>query len=131
VKNAGAINDNYIVDCYNIPGEEAKEVSLGTGYSYIELKFDSTYEIGGIAIYNSAYYEKFLSEIVYIDFGNGNAIEYPHFANELYVNDSKNFIFPGSAFTIEFLNTFTSDHVIICVNSDVPVALNEIVVLGR
>ena len=131
VTNAGAINDNYIVDCYNLPGEADKEVSLGTGYSYIELKFDSTYEIGGIAIYNSAFYEKFLSEIVYIDFGNGNAIEYPHFANDLYVNDSKDFIFPSSAFTIEFLNTFTADHVIICVNSDVPVALNEIVVLGR
>ena len=131
VTNAGAINDNYIVDCYNLPGEAEKEVTLGTGYSYIELKFDSTYEIGGIAIYNSAFYEKLLAEIVYIDFGNGNAVAYPQFSHDQYVNDGKNFIFPASAFTIEFLNTFEADHVIICVKSDVAVALNEIVVLGK
>ena len=131
VNNAGAINDNYIVDCYNLPGEAEKEVALGTGYSYIELKFDRTYEIGGIAIYNSAYYEKLLSEIVYIDFGNGNAVHYPQFAYDQYVNDAKQFIFPSSAFTIEFLNTFEADHVVICVKSDIAVALNEIVVLGK
>jgi GH43 family beta-xylosidase len=131
VTNAGAINDNYIVDCYNIPGEEEKEVSLGKGYSYIELKFDRTYEIGGIAVYNSAFYEKLLSEIVYIDFGNGNAVQYPQFSHDQYVNDAKEFIFPNSAFTIEFLNTFEADHVVICVKSDKPVSLNEIVVLGK
>lgn len=131
VTNASAINDNYIVDCYNLPGEAEKEVSLGTGYSYIELKFDRTYEIGGIAIYNSAYYEKLLAEIVYIDFGNGNAVHYPQFAHDSYVNDAKQFIFPSSAFTIEFLNTFEADHVVICVKSDIAVALNEIVVLGK
>ena len=131
VNNAGAINDNYIVDCYNLPGEAEKEISLGTGYSYIELKFDRTYEIGGIAVYNSAFYEKLLAEIVYIDFGNGNAVKYPQFAYDQYVNDAKQFIFPSSAFSIEFLNTFEADHVIICVKSDIAVALNEIVVLGK
>ena len=131
VTNANAINDNYIVDCYNLLGEAEKEVALGTGYSYIELKFDRTYEIGGIAIYNSAYYEKLLAEIVYIDFGNGNAVHYPQFAHDSYVNDAKQFIFPSSAFTIEFLNTFEADHVVICVKSDIAVALNEIVVLGK
>ena len=131
VTNVGAINDNYIVDCYNLPGESEKEVSLGTGYSYIELKFDRTYEIGGIAIYNSAFYEKLLAEIVYIDFGNGNAVHYPQFSLDQYVNDAKEFIFPSSAFTIEFLNTFEADHVVICVKSDIAVALNEIVVLGK
>ncbi|MBR2381856.1 MAG: family 43 glycosylhydrolase [Clostridia bacterium] len=131
VTNAGAINDNYIVDCYNLPGQEEKEVSLGTGYSFIELKFDRAYEIGGIAIYNSAYYEKLLSEIVYIDFGNGNVVQYAQFAHDSYVNDAKEFIFPTSAFTIEFLNTFEADHVVICVKSDAAVALNEIVVLGK
>ena len=131
VTNANAINDNYVVDCYNLPGEAEKEVSLGTGYSYIELKFDRTYEIGGIAVYNSAFYEKILSEIVYIDFGNGNAVHYPQFAHDSYVNDAKQFVFPSSAFTIEFLNTFEADHVVICVKSDIAVALNEIVVLGK
>ena len=131
VTNDKAINDNYIVDCYNLQGEEGKEVSLGTGYSFIELKFDRTYEIGGIAIYNSALFEKLLSEIVYIDFGNGNAVQYPQFAYEQYVNEEKEFIFPNSAFTIEFLNTFEADHVVICVNSAAAVALNEIIVLGK
>lgn len=132
VTNAAAINDNYIVDCYNLKGEEEKEVSLGEGYSFIELKFDSTYEIGGIAVYNSAFYEKLLTEIVYIDFGNGNAVQYPQFAYEQYVNDNKEFIYPTSAFTIEFLNTFEADHVVICVKTESAVAaLNEIVVLGK
>ena len=131
VTNANAINDNYIVDCYNLPGEAEKEVSLGTGYSFIELKFDRAYEIGGVAVYNSAYYEKLLSEIVYIDFGNGNVVQYAQFAHDQYVNDAKGFIFPSSAFTVEFLNTFEADHIVICVKSDAAVALNEIVVLGK
>ena len=131
VKNAGAINDNYVVDCYNLAGEAEKEVSFGTGYSFIELKFDATYEIGGIAIYNSAFYDKALYEIEYIDFGNGNAISYAQFSADIYVNEGKSFIFPNSAFTIEFLNTFEADHVVICVKSDTPISLNEIVVLGR
>ena len=131
VTNDKAINDNYIVDCYNLKGEEGKEVSLGTGYSFIELKFDRTYEIGGIAIYNSAFYEKLLSEIVYIDFGNGNVVQYPQFAYEKYVNDEKQFVFPNSAFTIEFLNIFEADHVVICVKTSEAASLNEIVVLGK
>lgn len=131
VTNAGAINDNYIVDCYNLNGEADKEVALGTGYSYIELTFDQVYEIGGIAIYNSAYYDKVLSEIKYIDFGNGNAVLYPQFCYDQYVNDEKEFVFPNSAFTIEFVNTFEADHVVICINAEYAAALNEIIVLGR
>ncbi len=131
VTNAGAINDNYIVDCYNLSGETEKEVSLGAGYSYIELKFDRSYEIGGISIYNSAFYEKILNEIVYIDFGNGNVVQYAQFARDQYVNDDKEFVFPSSAFSIEFLNTFEADHVVICIKSDAQVALNEIMVLGK
>ena len=131
VTNASAINDNYIADCYNLKGEAEKEVSLGTGYSFIELKFDKEYEIGGIAIYNSAFYEKMLLEIEYIDFGDGNAVKYPQFCTDTYVNEDQQFIFPNSAFTIEFLTKFKSDHVIICVKSDSAVALNEVKVLGR
>ena len=131
VTNATAINDNYIVDCYNLKGEEEKEVSLGTGYSFIELKFDKEYEIGGIAIYNSAFYGKILAEIEYIDFGGGNAVQYPQFCFDQYVNADTEFVFPNSAFTIEFLNTFKADHVIICVKTEAAAALNEIVVLGK
>ncbi len=131
VSNVGAINDNYIVDCYNLNGEAAKEVALGNGYSFIELKFDREYEIGGIAVYNSAFYDKAISEIEYIDFGNGNAILYPQFCHDRYVNDDTQFIFPNSAFTIEITNTFKADHVVICVKTEQAAAINEIVVLGR
>ena len=131
VTNPKAINDNYIVDCYNLKGEEAKEVVLGEGYSFIELKFDKEYEIGGIAIYNSAFFGKLVSEIEYIDFGNGNAVKYPQFCSDIYVNGDTKFIFPNSAFTIEFTKTFKADHVIICVKTESVGALNEIVVLGR
>ena len=131
VTNPGAINDNYIVDCYNLKGEEAKEVILGEGYSYIELKFDREYEIGGIAIYNSAFFGKIVPEIEYIDFGNGNAVKYPQFCSDIYVNNDTKFVYPNSAFTIEFTNTFKADHVIVCVKTESVGALNEIVVLGR
>ena len=131
VTNPEAINDNYIVDCYNIKGEEAKEVVLGEGYSFIELKFDKEYEIGGIAIYNSAFFGKLVSEIEYIDFGNGNAVKYPQFCSDIYVNGDTKFVFPNSAFTVEFINTFKADHVIICVKTESVGALNEIIVLGR
>ena len=131
VTNPNAINDNYIVDCYNLATEKGKEVDLGNGYSFIELKFDREYEIGGIAIYNSAYYEKALTELEYIDFGNGNAVKYPQFAYDKYMNADTEFIFPCSAFTIEFVNTFRADHVVVCVNTQAAASLNEIVVLGR
>ena len=131
VSNGKAINDGYVVDCYNLNGEADKEVTLGTGYSYIEIKFDKEYEIGGIAIYNSAFYDKVLLEIEYIDFGNGNSILYPQFCYDKYVNDESEFVFPNSAFTVQFLNTFTADHVVICVKTDAAAALNEIVVLGK
>lgn len=131
VTNAEAINDGYIVDCYNLKGEENKETVLGSDYSFIELKFDKTYEIGGIAIYNSSYYDKALLEIEYIDFGDGNAVLYPQFCYDKYINEETEFIFPNSAFTIEFLNTFEADHVVICVKTTDMASLNEIVVLGR
>lgn len=131
VTNDKAINDNYIVDCYNLNGEEDKEVSLGTGYSFIELDFDKEYEIGGVAIYNSAYFEKVLLEIEYIDFGNGNVVNYAQFCTDQYLNEDKSFVFPGSAFTVEFLKTFKADHVVICVKTESAAALNEIVVLGK
>lgn len=131
VKNDKAINDNYIVDCYNLAGESDKEVSLGTGYSFIELRFDQEYEIGGIAIYNSAYYDKLLTEIEYIDFGNGNAIQYPQFCADRYINEDQEFVFPSSAFTIEFLEAVYADHMVICVKTESAASLNEIVVLAK
>lgn len=131
VTNDKAINDNYIVDCYNLTGEAEKEVSLGTGYAFIELQFDQEYEVGGIAIYNSAYYDKLITEIEYIDFGNGNVVQYSQFCSDLYINEDKEFVFPNSAFTIEFPNGISADHVVICVKTEQAAALNEIVILAK
>ena len=78
-----------------------------------------------------AFYDKAISEIEYIDFGNGNAILYPQFCHDRYVNDDTQFIFPNSAFTIEINNTFKADHVVICVKTEHAAAINEIVILGR
>ena len=131
VVNEKAVNDNYIVDCYNLDGENKKEVILGNGMSYIELEFDNEYEIGGVAIYNSAFYEKYITEIEYIDFGNGNIVYYPQFCVDGYVDDDKEFIEPCSAFTIEFPKTFMSKKVTVCFNLPNGGNINEIKVLGQ
>ena len=131
VKNAAAVNDNYIVDCYNLSQEAGKEVELGAGYAYIELEFDQEYEIGGIAIYNSAYYDKYIPEVKYIDFGNGNAVHYATFATDIYVNDDAEFVFPNSAITVEFTTSFTANKVVLCFNLEYASQINEIVILGK
>ncbi len=130
VTNQKAVNDNYVVDCYNLIQEEGKEVVLGEGYSYIELTFDKEYEIGGLAIYNSSYFEKAIFDIKYINFLNGNAIEYPEFLYQ-YVNYDNEFIFPNSAFTYEFKKEIKSNKLVICFDSAHECNINEIVVLGK
>lgn len=134
VYNEIYVNDNYIVDCYNLSGENQKEVILGKGTSVIELTFDKEYTIGGFAIYNSAFYGKQLSEIdaiKYVDFGNGNAVYEPQFLVEEYVNDNTKFVFPGSAYTVEFPNTFKASKVVVCFNLPNGGQINEIKVLGK
>lgn len=130
IQNSETLIDNYIVDCYNLAQEENKEVILGSGDSFVELSFDKEYTIGGIAIYNSAHYSKIINEIKYIDFGNGNAVYYPQFCSDMYVNEEKQFVFPTSAITIEFPNTFTANKVTICFNAPEGAQVNEIKVLG-
>ena len=130
VTNENAINDNYIVDCYNLE-DGSREVNLGKGKSYIELEFDKEYEIGGIAIYNSAYFDKYITEIEYINFMNDNALFYPQFSTDAYVNEEKSFVYPNSAFTIEFQKTFKADRVVLCFNLPEGGRINEIKVLGK
>jgi hypothetical protein len=131
VTNGEAINDKYNVDCYNLIQEEGKEVSLGNGYSYIELTFDKEYTIGGVAIYNSSYYDKYVNEVHYIDFGNGNAIKNLEFLQEKFINDETEFVFPNSAFTVEFYTTFKANKLTVCFNLPEGGQINEIVVLGK
>ena len=131
VTNGEAINDKYNVDCYNLSQEEGKEVVLGNGYSYIELTFDKEYTIGGVAIYNSAYYDKYVNEVQYVDFGNGNAVKNLVFLQEKFINDETEFVFPNSAFTVEFYTTFKANKLTICFNLPEGGQINEIVVLGK
>ena len=130
VQNVNGAVDNYIVDLYNLDTKD-NEVKLGKGESVIEITFDRSYEIGGVLVYNSAYYENFISEIKYIDFGDGNIVYYPQFCADFYVNDETEFINPLSTINIEFLKTFNSSSVKICFDLPDGGSINEIVVLGK
>ena len=130
VTNAGNVNDNYIVDFYNLDSKD-NEVTLGPGQSYIEIEFDRFYDIYGIMIYNSAYYDEYILEVDYIDFGNGNIIYYPQFCEDLYVNDEKSFVYPNSAINVEILKTFSADTVRIGFTLPEGGNINEIVILGK
>jgi hypothetical protein len=122
--------DSYIVDCYNLDTKD-KELILPEGESFIEIKFDREYEIKGILIYNSAYYDSYVLEIEYIDFRNGNVIYYPQFCEDFYVKNETEFIFPLSSINIEILNTFKAESVRIGFNLPKESAVNEIVILGK
>ena len=130
VVNENYVNDNYIVDCYNLEAKN-KEVILGRGKSYIELEFDKEYTIGGIAIYNSAFYDEAVIEVDSIDFTNDNVVYYAGFSTDAYMDEDKEFIYPGSAITVEFPKTFKSSKVIICFNTANGAQINEIKVLGK
>ena len=123
-------NDGYIVDCYNLESPDS-ELVLPSGKSEIEISFDGEYEIGGIMIYNSAFYDSYIVEIEYIDFGNGNVVYYPQFCEDFFVSDEKEFINPLSCFNVEFITSFSADSVKIGFNLPDGGSINEIVVLGK
>ena len=129
VENAHFINDNYVVRHANLVQEANKEVIINGGKAYIELVFDKEYTIGGIQINNSAYYDKALYEIAYINFFNDNVIYNASFMPN-YVNDEKEFIFPGSSFTIDF-DDIKATKVILCFDTTDGAQINEIKVLGK
>ena len=129
VENAHFVNDNYIVRHANLVQEQNKEVIIKGGKAYIELVFDKEYTIGGIQINNSAYYDKALFEIAYINFFNDNVIFNASFMPN-YVNEDKEFIFPGSAFTIDF-DDIKATRVVICFETTDGAQINEIKVLGK
>ena len=130
VTNAKAINDRYVVDCYNLPQEQGKEVGLGKGYSYIELKFDKEYSVAGLVINNSADYEKVTYDLNYVQFSNGDAFKYSQFPNAC-VNYDKEFVFPCGAFTYQFNKEIKASSLIVSFNSTEPLAINEIQVLAK
>ena len=130
VKNVDNAFDNYIVDCYNLDSKD-REVILGEGESTIEITFDDTYEIKGIMIYNSAFFDEYIIEIEYIDFGNGNIIRYPQFCEDFYVDFDNEFIYPASCFNLELIKTFSASSVKIGFNLPEGGNINEIVILGK
>lgn len=123
-------NDNYIVDCYNLDSKD-REVRLSAGESSIEISFDKSYEILGVLVYNSAYYEDYIIEIEYIDFGGGNIVYYPQFCEDFYVQQDTEFIYPLSCFNLEFIKSFSADSVKIGFNLPEGGSINEIVILGK
>ena len=128
VDNPERINDNFIVEHYNLPQEQNKEVTLKPGRSYIEIDFGKDFHIGGISIYNSAFYDYYLSEIEFINFFNGNAILDASFPTS-YVNNEYEFVFPTSAFVFDFQDIIAS-RVVIGFNTNTEARLNEIKVFG-
>ncbi len=128
VTNPERINDNFIVEHYNLAQEKDREVTLNAGDSYIELDFGKEYNIGGISVYNSAFYDNYLSQIEFINFFNGNVILESRFANS-YINDEFEFIFPTSAFVFDFEDIVAS-RVVIGFRTSVPTNINEIKVFG-
>ena len=128
VSNPERINDNFIVEHYNLEQEQDKEVTLPKGRSYIEIDFGKEFHVGGISIYNSAFYDYYLSAIDFINFFDGNAILDADFPSS-YVNDEYEFIFPTSAFVFDFKDIVAS-RVVIGFNTSSEVRLNEIKVFG-
>ncbi len=130
VENEEYINDNRIVEHYNLSQENYKEVKLGEGKSYIEIDFGKEYSIAGLSIYNSANYDNYLSDISFISFGNGNAILDTTFREREYVNEETLFIRPCSSFTYQF-DEITASKVIIGFDTDGERQINEIEVYGH
>ena len=130
ITNGEALIDNYVVEHYQLKGEEEKEVTVNKGKSYIKLKFDKEYSLGGFLIYNSAFYSKKTEFIDYINFKNNNAIFNCYYPLEV-INDEKEFVYPSSAFAFDFPEEIKAQEMIICINSSETVRLNEIYVMGR
>ena len=122
--------DNNIVDYCTLDSRE-QEVILDAGDSWLEITLDRVYEISAIVIYNSAYYDSYIPEIEYIDFGNGSILYYPQFCEDFYVNAEKAFIYPNSCFNIELLQPLEAQHIKIGFHLPQGGSINEVVILGK
>ncbi len=128
VNNVERAVDNRIVEHYHLTNQEENEVQLNAGNSYIELIFDKEYHVGGISIYNSAYYDTILSQIDFINFFDGNAIIDVSFQED-YINNEYEFVFPTSAFVYDFAD-ITASKVVIGFKTNQTTFINEIRVFG-
>ena len=130
IDNPERLVDNYVVEHYHLQQEQDKEATIKAGKSYVELVFDvDKYTVGGIVIYNSAFFDKVMIDPVsYVNLQNGNALVNGSF-NDFYIDFDKEFVMPGSAYTFDFSDVKT-DRIVIEFDVEQEVALNEIVVLG-
>ena len=130
IENSERLFDNYVVEHYHLAQEQNREATINAGKSYVELVFDvDRVTVGGILIYNSAFYDKAVLEPVsFVNLQNGNACISGEF-NEKYINFDQEFIYPGSAFTFDFADVKT-DRIVIEFDLENAGQLNEIIVLG-
>lgn len=122
------LNDNFIVEHYNLVAEQDKEASL-SGTSYIKLQFDREYHVGGILIYNSAYFDYFIEEISFIKFNDQQAILDGKFLNS-HINNRYEFVNPCSSFAFDLAEDVLTDTIVIGFDNSYDFQLNEIIVLG-
>jgi hypothetical protein len=122
------VTDNRICEHYNLKQETDAEFTLGAGKSYIKLKFDKPKTIAAINVYNSSFYDKKEDKIDYILLGDGNSILDASFPQR-YLNETKKFIYPDSAFSFNFPEIET-DTIVFAFDNLSAVNLNEIAVYG-
>lgn len=122
--------DNKICEHYQLSQEVNQECVFPAGTSVIELTFPKKMQIGGISIYNSSQFKKYVQTIDYIDFGDNQVIlngSFPRY----YVETGTIFVYPGSAFTYDWASPFLADKVRIGLSPTRQSALNEIMILGK
>ena len=131
VENVSYINDEKVVEHYNLEQEKDKEVILKKGKAYIKFKLDKKYKIGGIQVVNSAFFDKMIDTIKFIKLGNGNNIVDGVFDGDNYVDLTKDFIYPDSNFTFDFENVET-DEITFCFEiGEESLNINEIKIFGE
>ena len=131
VENISYINDEKVVEHYNLEQEKDKEVILKKGKAYIKFKLDKKYKIGGIQVVNSAFFDKMIDTIKFIKLGNGNNIVDGVFDGDNYVDLTKDFIYPDSNFTFDFENVET-DEITFCFEiGEESLNINEIKIFGE
>ncbi|MBR1581725.1 MAG: family 43 glycosylhydrolase [Bacilli bacterium] len=123
------LNDLFVTEHIKLSQEQNREAILNKGWCFIKVKLDKVYNIGGIQVKNSAFYDKYLSEIDYIKFDNAN-----QFIKGVVFNDTiatkDEFIFPDSGFTVNLNKDVRTDTVTFIINSPGNVAINEIKILA-
>jgi len=112
--------------------EGDREFSVAGGKTRIKLSFEREVVVRAVMVYNSVDYERAFFQVKRIKVGNLPAIKSLRF-NDSYIN--REFpeypeMRPGGAFVAEFAET-RAETVIIEIDAGRPIAISEIIVLGR